>query len=321
MEKLAQESRFKVFKVLKLLGVAVPLAILAIAAFHFPYDVDAPLTPEELDKSRKYYEEAYRKPEAGEPESPSAYETKYIQMATFWAEVSHIKEDVEALAARHRLKGQQVLEIGSGRGYLQDVVEDYTGLDISPNVRRFYHKKFVLGSATALPFADESFDGGWSVWVLEHVPNPEQALRECRRVMRDGAVLILQPAWNVSSAAADGYRVRPYSDFGLGGKLIKAAAPIRFSQPYKAAERIPARLVRKVTSWFGPTTLHYTRLTPNYKEYWEPDSDGLNSLDRHEMMLWFQSRGDECLNCAGADGSIFAYGERWLVIRVNKKRK
>jgi hypothetical protein len=42
-----------------------------------------------------------------------------------------------------------VLEIGSGRGYLQDVAQNYTGLDISPSVARFYHKKFVLGSATA----------------------------------------------------------------------------------------------------------------------------------------------------------------------------
>jgi hypothetical protein len=64
------------------------------------------------------------------------------------------------------------LDIGSGRGYLQDVVENYPGLDISSNVSRFYHKKFVLGSATAKPFSDNSFDGGWFIWAAEHVPNP-----------------------------------------------------------------------------------------------------------------------------------------------------
>jgi Methylase involved in ubiquinone/menaquinone biosynthesis len=72
---------------------------------------------------------------------------------------------------------------------LQDAAQNYTGLDISPNVARFYHKKFVLGSATAMPFPDNSFEAIWSIWVFEHVPNPEQAFREARRVMRDNGVL------------------------------------------------------------------------------------------------------------------------------------
>jgi SAM-dependent methyltransferase len=213
-----------------------------------------------------------------------------------------------------------VLDIGSGRGYLQDVAEDYTGLDISPTVRRFYHKKFVLGSATALPFPDNSFDGAWSIWVFEHVPNPEQAFRECRRVVRDGGLIMLRPAWNCTTWPANGYRVRPYSDFNLAGKLKKAMIPIRFSAPFKAAEKVPVRFLRGVASLLGgPTTLHYTRLTPNHKEYWEPDSDAVNSLDRHEVMLWFRTRGDECLNCKGVAGSIFMSGEPWLIIRVHKQ--
>ena len=87
-----------------------------------------------------------------------------------------------------------VLEISSGRGYLQDVAENYIGLDISPSVARFYQKKFVLGSATALPFSDDSFDGVWSIWVFEHVPNPEQAFREMRHVTRNNGVIFLFPA-------------------------------------------------------------------------------------------------------------------------------
>ena len=84
-----------------------------------------------------------------------------------------------------------VLEIGSGRGYLQDIAENYVGLDISPSVARFYHKKFVLGTATALPFPDDSFDGIWSIWVFEHVPNPEQGIPRVRRVTRNNGVILL----------------------------------------------------------------------------------------------------------------------------------
>jgi SAM-dependent methyltransferase len=286
----------------------------------FPYDVDAPVSAREVEESYKYYAGAYRQSNPAEQQSPSAYETKYLQVATNAAESVHMKEQLAALVDRYGLRTRPVLEIGSGRGYLQDLAEDYTGLDVSANVRRFYHKKFVLGSATALPFPDNSFDGAWSIWVFEHVPNPGQAFHECRRVMRDGGVIMLYPAWGCTTWPASGYRVRPYSDFNLAGKLMKVSGPIRFSAPFKAAERVPARFIRAVTSLFGgPTTLHYTRLTPNYKDYWEPDSDAVNSLDRHEVMLWFRTRGDECLNCEGVAGSIFMYHEPWLIIRVHKK--
>jgi SAM-dependent methyltransferase len=302
-------------------GVAISAAVVGIAVTLFPYDVDAPVSAQELEKSRKYYAEAYRQSDPAGQQPLSAYETKYLQLAISGAKKAHVKEQVEALVNRYGLRGRPVLEIGSGRGYLQDIAEDYTGLDISPNVRRFYHKKFVLGSATALPFPDNSFDGAWSVWVFEHIPNPEQALYECRRVMRDGGVIMLRPAWNSTPWAANGYRVRPYSDFNLAGKLIKASVSIRSLQPFRAAGKYPARSIRLVASLFGgPTTLHYTRLTPNYTEYWESDSDAVNSLDRHETMLWFRSRGDECLNCEGAEGSIFMNpDEPWLIIRVHKR--
>jgi ubiquinone/menaquinone biosynthesis C-methylase UbiE len=40
-----------------------------------------------------------------------------------------------------------------------------------------------------LPFSDQFFDGVWSIWVFEHVPNPEQAFREMRRMTRDQGVI------------------------------------------------------------------------------------------------------------------------------------
>jgi len=39
-------------------------------------------------------------------------------------------------------------------------------------------------------------------------------------------------------------------------------------------------------------------------------------VDRYEAMLWFRSRGDECLNC-GASGSLLMMGIP-LVIRIHK---
>ncbi len=137
-----------------------------------------------------------------------------------------------------------MLDVGSGLGYLQDAVANYTGLDISAAVAKHYHKRFVHGTATAMPFADNTFDAAWSIWVLEHIPNPEAALSEIRRVVKPGGLLYLQPAWDCKPWAAQGYEVRPYSDFGIGGKLIKASIPLRQSEAFWVASAVPNRLLR-----------------------------------------------------------------------------
>jgi len=306
----------------KLITISVILTGLfaVIAAFSFPYDVDAPLSAQEMEKARQYYASAYQSSAAASEKASSEAETKYLQVAAEADQNSHITEQVQDFVQRFHLQQRPVLDIGSGRGYLQDLVENYTGLDISPTVARFYHKKFVLGSATAMPFADNSFDAAWSIFVFEHVPNPEQALRECRRVLRDGAVLLLLPAWNVPNWAADGYPVRPYSDFNVAGKLIKASIPVRTLLPVRAASRVSARAARAAAFALpGPTSLHYRRLKPNYKDYWMPDSDAVNSLDRYEVMTWFRSRGDDCLSCDGISGSVFMSLPPYLIVRIHKR--
>ena len=308
---------FKYLRALKNLTVTLLIAVITVGAIHFPYDIDAPLTKQEAEAARKYYTDAYQKP-VTENRETSSYETEYIRVAEAAAKTANIEERVSAFVKEYNLTDRPVLEIGSGRGNLQDVAQNYTGLDISPSVERFYHKKFVLGSATSMPFPDNSFDGVWSIWVFEHVPNPEQAFTEARRVTRDNGVLFLLPAWNCTSWAAEGYEVRPYSDFDLVGKIIKASIPLRSSAPFRTMTLIPNRMVRSLVARFGPTRLRYRRLTPNYDKYWVADSDAVNSIDSHEALLWFRSRGDECLNCEGP--TLFT-GYTPLIIRVHKATK
>jgi len=308
---------FKYLRALKNLTVTLLIAVITVGAIHFPYDIDAPLTKQEAEAARKYYTDAYQKP-VTENRETSSYETEYIRIAEAAAKTANIEERVSAFVKGYNLTDRPVLEIGSGRGNLQDVAQNYTGLDISPSVERFYHKKFVLGSATSMPFPDNSFDGVWSIWVFEHVPNPEQAFTEARRVTRDNGVLFLLPAWNCTSWAAEGYEVRPYSDFDLVGKIIKASIPLRSSAPFRTMTLIPNRMVRSLVARFGPTRLRYRRLTPNYDKYWVADSDAVNSIDSHEALLWFRSRGDECLNCEGP--TLFT-GYTPLIIRVHKATK
>ena len=291
------------------------LAITLLILLHFPYSVDEPLTDADLEQTRNYYADAYS-PTATAPEAePSEYETRYLEVATRAANHFDIEGKVQHFADKYELQNKRVLDIGSGRGYLQDIVDDYTGLDISNSVSRFYHKEFVLGSATAMPFAENTFDGAWSIWVQEHVPNPEQFLLETRRVVKDGGVIYLHTAWNCAPWAGQGYEVRPYADFPMSGKIVKATIPIQaFTRSLVA---VPTRAIRRISSLFGPTTLHYRRLEPNYETYWKADSDAVNDIDAHEAMLWFTSRGDECLSCEEEGGSILM-PPLPLVIRVHK---
>jgi hypothetical protein len=127
-----------------------------------------------------------------------------------------------------------------------------------------------------------------------------------RRVVKPGGLILLAPAWSCTSWAAQGYEVRPYSDFGMAGKLVKASLLLRTAPLYQIAHILPIRALRMVASHLGsgPTAFHYRRLVPNYNEYWVPDSDAVNSLDAYEAVLWFESRGDRCMSCPGGGANL-----------------
>ena len=113
---------------------------------------------------------------------------------------------------KFQLTNARCLEVGSGRGAFQDVVDDYTGTDLSETVEQNYHKPFHIANAETLPFADDSFDAVWTITVLEHVPDPEGALREIRRVLRSDGLLLLKPAWNCRPWICEGIPVRRYGE-------------------------------------------------------------------------------------------------------------
>ena len=284
---------------------------LAVFVHYYPNRTDPPQaihfqpTPEE----QSFYNAAF-----------DAQQARYEVIARENADVCHVQERVADFVKRYRLSGAHVLDVGSGEGRLQDAVADYTGLDISASVRPYYHKRFIQADARAMPFPDNEFDAVWTIWVLEHIPNPEQALREIRRVLKPAGLVLMHPAWLVSDLNADGYPVRPYSDFGIGGKLIKATVPLQRAAAFRALYMLPTRALR-LADWKmhgGPTALHYRALTPNYQNYWMPDSDAVNSIDMFEVYLWFRSRGDECVDCP-PESELMHTAYTPLVFRVNKR--
>jgi SAM-dependent methyltransferase len=296
---------------LSLTAAASAAAILGgLVAWHYPYATDDPVRRE--DEIQAFYDLSYSGSSTVVKANPLTREVA-LARTTY-----NISGQVEQFVEQFGLENATVLDVGSGKGQLQDVVANYTGLDIAREAARYYHKPFVAGTATAMPFADNTFDAAWSIWVLEHIPNPEAALGEIRRVVRSGGLLFLLPAWDCKPWAAQGYEARPYSDFGLGGKLIKASIPVRKSETFSAVTTIPNRVLRATFAGSRATRLHYRRLKPNFEEYWQADSDAVNDLDAVEVAMWFESRGDECLSCL-AGRWRFIQRDGPLVIRLRKE--
>lgn len=195
-------------------------------------------------------------------------------------------------------KNKKCLEIGSGGGVLQDIVEDYVGLDLAESVRKYYHKPFIQGSATELLLEDDSFDIIWSIAALEHVPNPAKAFDEMIRVCKNGGHLLLAPAWHCRRWAAQGYQVRPYSDFGFWGKVYKFLIPVLDSIFIRGAFMFPLRVFGGVMYIIKGKEMPfiYTKLNPQYEVHRVSDDDACNSMDPFMAILYFEARGHKCVS-------------------------
>ena len=115
-------------------------------------------------------------------------------------------------SAAHRIlevgcgEGRQLTAIGSGFP-----AADLVGLDL-PDVELEeawdgVASSMVQASALTLPFADDSFDLVMAIEVLEHLPDPEQAMREIARVASGTVVLSVpwEPVWRLGNLARGRY--------------------------------------------------------------------------------------------------------------------
>lgn len=91
----------------------------------------------------------------------------------------------------HVQPGGVVLDIGSGhQPYRQLVAEAklrYLPMDMYPRT----DKLAFVGDVQAMPCAQDSVDGILCLQVLEHVPQPFEAIRQLARVVKPGGIVIL----------------------------------------------------------------------------------------------------------------------------------
>jgi SAM-dependent methyltransferase len=120
----------------------------------------------------------------------NAYRERYRAIRPGW---SSSGDQLEAIVRSHVTPTSRVLDLGCGRGGVVELlwrdVELAAGLD--PDVPSLSEHRApgmpaVRGVGEHIPFAGETFDVVVCVWVLEHLKEPAQTLREVRRVLRRG---------------------------------------------------------------------------------------------------------------------------------------
>jgi 2-polyprenyl-3-methyl-5-hydroxy-6-metoxy-1,4-benzoquinol methylase len=99
--------------------------------------------------------------------------------------------------------GRRVLDVGCGTGYgtaffLKCGAASAQGIDLSTEAisyarRRFGRSgaRFEVMDAQAMDLENESFDMVYSSENLEHLPNPDACIKEIRRTLKTGGILIL----------------------------------------------------------------------------------------------------------------------------------
>lgn len=202
---------------------------------------------------------------------------------------------------KYSLSNKKALEIGSGDGKYQDLVLDYTGIDVSEGLSKFYNKDFiVVKDGAKYPFENETFDFVFTNAVFEHIPNVDLALKEMIRVTKKGGYIFFNPAWQCRPWAANGYQVRPYSDFNIAGKIYKALIPLMENLLFRLTHVMPFRLYHLISFNFRKKLysdiLIYKRLKPNYEKYWQADSDACNSIDPFMAILYFRANCCNVIN-------------------------
>ncbi len=140
------------------------------------------------------------------------------------------------------LESRRILDVGCGRGYLGEAVEaaggTYTGVDFVASRAGF---RLALADAEGLPFADGVFDGVFCIDAFEHIPDPQRAASEFRRVLAPGGYLFLS-APNYANVA--GLVKKAYE--GLGAYEKDTWAPFGRWQPQELETALTGAAVRRI---------------------------------------------------------------------------
>lgn len=152
-----------------------------------------------------------------------------------------------------RFQGKRpVADVGPGRcWFTRQNPGDIVAIDNAPDLVEHYtaqNLQISLGRADAIPFPDNYFEGVFCCWLLEHLPDPERAAAEFRRVLKPGGrctIIVPTPA-DMVAFYADYTHIRPFTATSL--RQLWAAAGFA----HATIENLPfTRGMRLIYRYFG----------------------------------------------------------------------
>jgi SAM-dependent methyltransferase len=216
------------------------------------------------------------------------------------------------------LKGKLVLDVGCGMGRFADVATRWgarvVGVDLSTAAEVAAHnladREFVSFQADvfALPFAAESFDHIYSIGVLHHTPNCEQAVKTLPEYLKPGGKLAvwLYSAYNRWYRFSDIYRKVTHR---LPPKTLHGI--LRVVVPTVNAVDSTLRVVPGIGRPLSGFVRHVLPVNRNPNRQWRvldtfdwysPQYQSKHTYE--EVFRWFESCGMVDLHVAGVPISV-----------------
>lgn len=154
----------------------------------------------------------------------------------------------------------RVLDAGCGIGHSHALLapRETVGLDVDPDVLEGQDRETHVGDIRALPFADDSFAALLAVQSIEHVPDPERAMAEARRVVEPGGVAVFVTPNRLTFGPADEV-LDPYHYVEFSAEELRACCETVFnrvellglfgSQRYLDCQAAEQRSVERLLRW------------------------------------------------------------------------
>jgi SAM-dependent methyltransferase len=207
------------------------------------------------------------------------------------------------------LQGKLVLDVGCGMGRFADIASRWgarvIGVDLSAaaevaarNLADRDTVRIFRADIFSLPFAPESFDYIYSLGVLHHTPNCEQAFRRLPRLLKPGGTIILwvYSGYNRWYRMSDLYRnVTHRMSSRTLHALCHVAVPLYYV--HKGLRRLPGfgRPASGLLHCALPISLHPNaamRVLDTF-DWYSPNYQSKHTYE--EVFRWFESSGLENL--------------------------
>ena len=181
-----------------------------------------------------------------------------------------------------------LIDIGCGSKPYKDMLSPFVDEHVGVDHKATFHDKSnidLFGTAYEIPADNKSFDSAICTAVLEHLEEPEQALRECHRVLKPGGAAIYSVPfiWHLHEEPRDFYR---YSKYGLKYLFEKTGFEVLEITPLSGFWVTFAQLFVYNLYRFNRGPLRYIPVIPALGLVIQGISYILDRIDKSEQWTW-----------------------------------